>query len=113
MLLPYGLLNLIKKTMGAYIIIGVFILALLLHYVEYKENYKVEYLSFIRLRGRKTPKTTNILNDFPNLLLLTNAILINITYIKIHLLIHIFLVLLIIWVQKTLIYLFLKMRTLV
>ncbi len=99
--------------MSTYIIIGIFILSLLLHYIEYKQNYKIKYVDFIRVRDRKTPKTTTILRDYPNLLLLTNAILINISYIETHLVIHIFLALVIIWMQKTLIYLFLKMRILV
>jgi hypothetical protein len=97
--------------MGTYIIIGIFILSLLLHYIEYKQNYRMKYIDFIRSRYRKIPKTTNILSDYPNLLLLTNAILINL-YIETHLAIHILLVLVIILVQKSLIYLLLKLGNL-
>lgn len=95
------------------IIIGIFLASLLLYYREYKKDNKLKYGDFLRFRNRRNPKTTNIINDLPTLLLLTNAVLITITYAKTHWLITIFLGLLIIWAQKTVIYACLKMRTVI
>lgn len=98
--------------MGIYIISCVFIISAVLHYAEFKHNSDIDFFGFIRFRNERYSKRKSILYDFPNLLLLTNGILI-IGYIKTHLLISILLVLVAIWLQKTLIYFFIKMVSII
>lgn len=93
--------------MGIYIIACIFIISAILHYVEFKQNPDIDYFKFIRFRNKKHSKIKSILYDLPNLLLLTNGILI-IGYIKTHLLISIVILLASILLQKTLIFFFIK-----
>ncbi len=90
------------------ILICSFFIALILSYIENKQESKVDFINFIRFRNISFPKRKNLLFDLPNLLLLGNAIIISHIIGK-DLFYGIVVVILALYIQRIIIFLAIKL----
>jgi hypothetical protein len=89
------------------LITGIFLMALVWYYREFRNFPETRYREFLSFHRKRNSERYSLFYDFPYVLLMVNAILLS-NFFDVSVWIAIVLMILFIWLQKTLLYFVLK-----